>query len=67
MRAASQLQILASCAFTDVRLLSQVERWPAYSKWSREHLVRTLAGKKLLAGGFPFSLDEYFAYADQCR
>ena len=45
----------------------QVDQWPAYRKWSKEQLAKALGSRKLLAGEFEFSLEDYFLYADHSR
>ncbi|CEM32257.1 unnamed protein product [Vitrella brassicaformis CCMP3155] len=41
-----------------------VDRWPAYGKWSREHLLKRAGHVKFTAGPVDMSLRDFFAYAD---
>ncbi len=45
----------------------QVTRWPAFSKWTRNHLQQALEGRKLNAGGCTLSFDNYLAYSAHSR
>lgn len=45
----------------------QVDKWPASMRWSREYLAKALGGRKIVAGGYHFSFEDYLAYIDNSR
>lgn len=45
----------------------QVTRWPAFTKWTRNHLQQAFEGRKLNAGGCKLSFDNYLAYSAHSR
>ena len=50
-----------------MRVPVQVDQWPAHKRWSREYLARALEGRKIVAGGYQFSFEDYLAYIDNSR
>jgi hypothetical protein len=45
----------------------QADQWPASKQWSREYLAQALGGRKIVAGGYHFSFQDYLAYIDNSR
>ncbi|KAA8497916.1 F-box protein [Porphyridium purpureum] len=40
-------------------------QWPAYHKWTRDYLIESSRGQRFNAGGYLFTMEEYFSYLDK--
>lgn len=50
-----------------VIITGEVTNWPAFRKWTRQHLGKAFAGRRLNAGGTMLSYDIYLAYSANSR
>ena len=44
-----------------------VTGWPAFRKWTREHLLAAAGDAEFVAGGVQITLPRFFRYCDGCR